>query len=602
MVKRIIKFFRYMPIKLRKKWNWLKAIHDVRFFEINLYAKLFFRTVFSLFICFALIFGCVGLVISFDTFHEYFNETTLFSPQILHRIKNSLQSIDFTTKENLLQDIVIAQISSTLLILSIVSFLASLDNMHCYGERAIEVLFPRSGLFSLKFLFFILIALMVANLSLLLKAAYSLWIVILFLSSLLVILYITLKITMIYISPEKLTDQILLNYYKENNRVVNRSKPMLRQYTSKKLEEFFAITAEYIETGNLKYKKNLDLYHYLINADLFNHKKQVQDYHTSIWGSGDLIEYLMGLIILLLKRGNIEEAVKQMNRLLHRLNFYKVILIDHYQLSNFMQMLWRNLGEFQTSHDFIRHESIIFELISRNLQQVYLYTVTDLSYCRLAKHDRLFFYPEANWLADYYEAIWNNKYLNEKEKQSVLEKCLFDHIRMIETYNPYAETNIDDFLEQKSTFRNTQEKSLYLLARPIALFFLKMHDENDTESFRSFLQMNLDKQIFAYVKILIVLSMENAVKRGAREYHLDIEVSAEQLEQYRKWIRLDKLNVNEKIIGTIGREIYKYNMEPYGDHGGTQRYVYHFHPQLTFSKEVFEKVFDELKSCYHFSI
>lgn len=252
---------KYINLKARLKrsinWNlkytklkYFKAFNNIRLIPRTIITVIFYALAIGFFIC-------------------YISETNNIYTVLLNINKIKL-SENFNPA-----DLVIQQISMTLLVLTIVSLISNLDNKYIYGEKAIEVIFSKKGLFSISSFFNILIFIMLVNLAILIRGEKEIDIILIFLIAVLIIAFITFKFTTIFTNPEKIKMKLQLLYLKENEKHIRKASPT-EANLSVKLEMFKNVTVEYIKTGDLRRTENINVYFELLQISLFNNKESIQ--------------------------------------------------------------------------------------------------------------------------------------------------------------------------------------------------------------------------------------------------------------------------------------------------------------------------------------
>lgn len=95
-----------------------------------------------------------------------------------------------------------AQISITLILVTVVSLISSLDKKYIYGENAIEQVFGGKGAFKIKLIYILLLMLLLGNIMNLINGYGETAFLLDFLVTLVLVLYIAYRFTLIYSNPE----------------------------------------------------------------------------------------------------------------------------------------------------------------------------------------------------------------------------------------------------------------------------------------------------------------------------------------------------------------------------------------------------------------
>ncbi|MCI9110489.1 MAG: hypothetical protein HFH47_01600 [Bacilli bacterium] len=155
--KKIIKqYFINAKHRLKTRIRWRRTYNDLKYFRLKNKTKFFIYESFTL-----IFYGVIMLLFIWS----------------VKRNPNSINNF------SAIPDLVFQQIAMTLLVLSVVAILSNLDNKYILGEKAIEVLFSKKSLLSIKMSFNYLILAMILNIYLLLTGRNNILMLSLFLFS-----------------------------------------------------------------------------------------------------------------------------------------------------------------------------------------------------------------------------------------------------------------------------------------------------------------------------------------------------------------------------------------------------------------------------------
>ena len=154
----------------------------------------------------------------------------------------------------------------------------------------------------------------------------------------------------------------------------------------------------------------------------------------------------------------------------------------------------------------IEYCKLLTQLIESQIYQIFLYTKIDLSYCRLYKHDAIYYFGSNGFIEELYNCIYENKNLNEVEKEK-LYLNLFDYIRMSEFSEKHPEPTIEDFLKNNQIHMEEDVFPIEIRTEPIALLFLKMFENKDDNNIKLFLNMNISNRLMLSIKSFVILSI-----------------------------------------------------------------------------------------------
>lgn len=511
--KKIIKqYFINAKHRLKTRIRWRRTYNDLKYFRLKNKTKFFIYESFTL-----IFYGVIMLLFIWS----------------VKRNPNSINNF------SAIPDLVFQQIAMTLLVLSVVAILSNLDNKYILGEKAIEVLFSKKSLLSIKMSFNYLILAMILNIYLLLTGRNNILMLSLFLFSVWIIVCITFKFSNLYINPNRLFSYLKVIYLNENKKHLRNARPF-ETNKSMKLEKFKNITLQYIENGNPEYIENIDVYVELLKISLFENKHLIQEYYTEHIFYSDLIAHLSEFSDKLLSINRYNESIEVYKKLYRILNYYEVVLVSddltNNRINEYIEVLslLRNKCEIETFF------SNLFPLIRIYLRQLYIYKTVDLSYCRLEKLNMIFYFAHHSIFEDFYIAIISNKNLTDLEKEDIMID-LYDKIRMLKVNceGDYSPTHISFMKKSKFNLKKV-EYPHYLYAEPITLMLLKVIELEDWNRLRLFLNMNLDSTIMSYIKMACLSSVLEAFNRGKPVTRIDLVINDNQIKDVIQVLQLKK--------------------------------------------------------------
>lgn len=576
--------FRKCKKRIKEKWKWLKGYLPLKYYAGNIRFHFLLSHLFTI-----LLFVIILLL--------FFQNTGGFES-----IKNKsfdILAVNGNTTFNL-QDIVITQISSTLLILTIVSFLSSIDSIYIYGEKATELLFHKTGVFSLKALFFYLSSMMLINLCLVIRQIYSLWIIAIFLFSIAILIYISLKFATLYINPESIEKKLQLLYLKENDQQVKRT-PSLLTNEPRHLTSFFDKTVEYIEIGDLKYRKHISVLSILQNVYLFNNQKRVQDYYIGFGTHSDMIAHTFGLIDYLFKFNRPDDAIRLAEQEFHRLNFNKIVFVFSHEYASFFEHLFAYIENIKESQELTSIQFRIQQIFQSYFLNLYLATKTDFSFCKHVKENTYYpsFHTDDYYLSRWYLSIKNNKYLTTQEKDNLIHHCLLETISWFDSFETGIPFDVEDFKAQRSSLSPKRNHiDPYLIVQPIAHLYLDIFFDVNAKEYALMLKEGLNYRFNSFARILLFLAFETAYIRGEREYIFDISVTKDQLSIAKEILDIENLSLKYVELYQIYREILRYsNKHRYNS--GNQTHAYSWNPRFCFDHKNIDDCFALIARTRH---
>lgn len=114
--------------------------------------------------------------------------------------------------------IITTQVSLTLLVVSISSLIANIESKYIYGEKALDLVFHKKGLFSFKVFLFLIFLLNFLNIYFLVNQVGDAAIITIFIISILVIAFFVYRFVSLFIGSYQIKINLLKKYYKSNKR------------------------------------------------------------------------------------------------------------------------------------------------------------------------------------------------------------------------------------------------------------------------------------------------------------------------------------------------------------------------------------------------
>lgn len=484
------------------------------------------------------------------------------------------------------KDLLIVQISNTLIIISVISLLSGLSKSFILGERHINVIFPNNGLFSLLKIFIILIILLLINLVECLKKGNEIIILINFLISLMLILYMCIKMIWFYTHRNWFGNNLLCRYLEQQRKHIKKAVP-LDSHKCKEIVRLKNRTIFLIEKNDNDYNYNIENIITMIDLTLFNDRKNLQEYYTEMISRSDLITCLDEIIESLILHDKYMEAVNILLIMYKKFAYYRFVPVeDPYRNQNIINLIDK-IKYIKSESQEKEYVNKIWEIIKVYMYFIYLYKEgINLDYCRLSKLNLLNMFNFSRYLEDVYVCIIENKNLKKNEKYRVLEE-LYDDIRMMELKEDFPEPDITDFL-QKEIYVHKKGKIFipYIIkGEPIIIMFLKMIENNDIKSIKKFRTMNLSKEFMHYIIMSTTLSIITIIsKNNDREYVDDLNINIDKIKYLFKETRFHRitLDVDElKDLYSLFSENYFYK----------EKRAYILRPRLTTTENALKNYF-----------
>ena len=188
--------------KIKEYLKWYKIYDNKKHFVVKQKIMNFLMNIFMLSI------GILSIFIFFYAINDYKIEDI----------------IDLNKRFNIeSKDIIVAQISNTLIIISVISLLSGLSESYILGKKHINVIFPNNNFWSLLKIFIILVFLLFVNIIECLKDNSQVLILMNFLTSLILIFYICIKMIWFYTHKNWFGNNLLCMYLEKQKKHINNT-------------------------------------------------------------------------------------------------------------------------------------------------------------------------------------------------------------------------------------------------------------------------------------------------------------------------------------------------------------------------------------------
>lgn len=282
--------------------------------------------------------------------------------------------------------LVIAQISITFLILSLFSLISNIKKEKILGTSIYSVAFSNSVISNILLLTPFIFVLLFINLYLMMTKSNSGSIVFLFLSSMIAITILILRV-ITYTNFKQLTrNKIITLYYLENRKIIKKYAKKSYDPTyelSNNLFELVNDTVERIWRDDIEYKMNLMVFEKITDLSLKNYGKEIQENHTEMLNKPDIISLWSNCISELVKKTKISDALDQYNKMLS-IFIKNEMVISSYEIGNHFKEI---MDLITISKDEITSTQYreIKRAMKLSMEYCFLLSNNDLSYTRLGK-------------------------------------------------------------------------------------------------------------------------------------------------------------------------------------------------------------------------
>lgn len=581
LIKRKIIAAKFLKIKnfIFGKYRWLKRkwLHKYNYFKLKYFIEIF---------CIKQIINNI-LIISFFVIIIFL----FFKSVDVIKIENSRINFDFNTLDlkKYHYDFMWSQISSTLIVSTIIGLLGIFSTNYIYGKKQINIIFNEKGVFSLSNMFIYLVILVFISLSMCIISGNSVIILLCFTGSLILIFYMLFKVLIFYTFPRYCEDKLRNEYLFREKKHIKKATP-LNPNEDVEIEDFKYRTMELIQINDNDYNKNIRTLMELLKTSLLTNCKNIQEYYTEMINRSDFLSSILEIIQHLINFNKTNEAINIMNELFYYLKYYRMVPIQEHKSNNIIDSLILKGKEIDNELSAQHHFSTLWEIVNKYTYLVYLfYCEIDFSYCRLGKTGKdgknmIYYFTHNNYLQDIYKSICENSHLTQKEKERIFIK-LYDRIRMMEFKEEYPDC---DIRHAKTYMPINEEKisiPIIIKGEPIVLMFLKMFEEKDIKNLEIFMTMNVSNELRAYMITLTSLALVEFIRKGCiREYVNDLNITKEEIFNC----------YNKSKFGrylSVSEEIYIILKEDYVDNNNRTDKYYSLLPRLTLSNETIDNYF-----------
>lgn len=486
------------------------------------------------------------------------------------------------------------QISVTLVCLSIISLIANSEKKYIMGERATDLAFSSRGLFSFKAILTVIFALLFSNLLLILLEKPMGSILLVFISSTYLTAYTIYRYAIVLLGQRSQKSKLFAQYYRENIKHIKKYKP-LETHVQPKMSRYKNVVLSQIANKELdSYQDNIEHHFSILNHIFFNNKKKTQNYYTELGCSFDIAGHIASFISKLLREGQYRDSINYLRRLLFQYNYYRIINVENYELHFLPEDHIQITKTISTESELGDYVSRVLKIIDLVHYQTYLFTVEDLSYCRVAEVGIHLLASNRSY-ENLYCSIKENPHLQDYEKNRIYD-LIFDHIRTSEHHEQFPSTNVNDLLANRT---RSPEKEIFpheIKGEPIANLFLSFLERHDYDNIYYFSRMNISAALKQFVFTLVSLSVINITYLDNRRiYYLDINI---ELEKAQKAIQRSDICAFS-IEAPAFKELYKFVLDHYtAMDNDPNTYVdgsiYSFTPRFRFIKKVVDAFFFEL--------
>jgi len=420
-----------------------------------------------------------------------------FEDGAFHVYTNSLKFEDF------FEELCIAQISTTFLTTAVLSLISSVDNKYIFGEKATDLIFGKHlGKYYVPII--ILYFSMIVNIIFTIKKSQASIFLLLFILSILTLIYIVNKVGGIFLSTKKYKKRLYIKYYNEIEKNIDK-RIAPRNYDSDQLINLKNQTIQYILEKDTSYVSYISMYKELISSLLFNKAKELQEYHLDMEYAPSIVNDFIEIINHFIYVKDYDRTIQYYNWLLAEFNYHNVY-ICYNNMSFIFDSIISKLLDFKNEFEVIEYLNQISSIITDiELQQYYAIT-NDYSYTKLNDLclKRIYFY-NSNYFEKIYDNIYNNKYLSKSEKSRCYAE-LFDIFRMSGQNGCNFNFDINTYSYEFKEGKDRVFPSM-ILGQATTLLLLRTLYNKDRKNFDLFVGMNLEEHEMCFAIHTLILTL-----------------------------------------------------------------------------------------------
>ena len=500
---------------------------------------------------------------------------------------NTAFSTEYISKSGLLS----AQITLTLICVSLIALVSNIEKKYIYGESLLDLAFP-SKILSFKFAMIVLFGLLLFNSFLMLRQVAFEYVIVVFLITLYTAIIVLYRFASVFLSQRSFKNRLFYKYYKCNLAHMKKTKPIEPQI-SEPMRKLKVMTLRSISKKDyITLNENMMLYFNLLKPTLFNHPKVVEEYYTEHLNYQDLVGHIKEISLELLYNREPTYGLKVYNALLRHLNFYNIVCVQEIAFtSHYFIEAFPDISDKTQIKNYL---SGLLQMSKMIIHQSYLYSIADLSYCRLAKPENMIYYfAQSKMYERIYDLITQSTKLSTSDKEELIESM---RSSIIDVTIGYLYADIEDFKKKQRFHKEHRKHSLEIKGEPIALLFIKFFENCDCDSlnnYHSVCGIHKDKKDFSatFALVLSMLSVINSLYlKGKREYLYDVQIDSKTAKTVFAKCKLLTVTINDELLDSF----YEFIISHYvatetksTPEGG----LYSFHPKFNYKKEVVDTFF-----------
>lgn len=574
MHKKITKFIRLRKYRINQNIKWHKTYfalrHRIGFIKAMSMLSFVLKTiVFVTSLCAILWYS--GIILRSDSGIIEFN--TGFSSE-------------YISKSGLLS----AQITLTLICVSLIALVSNIDKKHLYGESLLDLAFP-SKVFTFKLAMTLLFGLLLLNVFLMLRQEIFAYVLAIFLLALYMSIIVLYRFASVFLCKHSFRNRLFYKYYRCNLVHMKKTKP-IEPHLAEPLQKLKEVSLRSISQKDyVTLSENMVLYFNLLKCTLFNHPRIVEEYYTEHLDYQDLIGHINEISLKLLYSQEPVYGLQVYNNLLRHINYYKIVCVQNITFTStyFIEALV-DIGDKTQIKNYMNG---LMQMCRMLFRQYCLYSIADLSYCRLAKPTNMICYFAHR---DMYERIYD--LITQSNKLSASEnEELFESLRssIIETIIEFPFSDVDDFRKKQRLHSEEQKFSIDIKGEPIALLFMRFFENCDYDKLNSYSSLcspqNGKDNSATFALILSMLSVINRIHSKEQiSFVQDTRIDRNTAKTVFKNCYLLNLTLKDELLN----EFYEFVVSNYvatGENDYPHGTIYGFHPKFNYKIEIVDTFF-----------
>ena len=457
----------------------------------------------------------------------------------------------------------------------------------------LDIAFP-SRLISFKTIMIVLFGLLLTNIYLMLSNYPFVYTVFVLLISVYLAIYVLYRFATVFLNRNSFKKELFYKYYKSNLSHLKKSKP-IEPHISEPLRKLKVITLKHISNKDYpELNEYMLLYFNLLKVTLFNNQKQVQEYYTEYVNFQDIIGHINEFSLKMLHENNALYGLSIYNNLLKHINYYKIVCIHEisYTSTSFIEAFTDLSDKLQIK----RYLNALLYMSNLLIHQTYLFSIVDLSYCRLARpKNMIHYFAERDMYEKIYDSIVKSDKITKENKSELIESMRYS---VLDFTSDMMSQDVDDFRKKERFHKDKRVYNLDIKGEPISLLFIRFIENNDIESLGNYHyawnNTDTDDKSIKFAGVLTLLSVINNISNeGNREYFLDINIEPEKAKTLIKKCDLLNININGQMLNAFYDFIINHYISDL-DTGKKEKGAYGFHPKFRYKQEVVDTLFSYL--------